>query len=368
MKRIVGIWVVLILLFSQTPGQGLTADPKINNLLEPIRQKYKLPSLAGAIATSKGLLTLGAVGVRKAGTTVPVTVNDQWHLGSDTTAMTSTLVGALVEQGKLKWDMTLEQAFPDLASSMQPALRTVTFLHLLSHRAGLQGDFNWGQISQAGTIRQQRETVVKMAAAAPLLSQPGSQYSYSNLGYVVAGAMVERVMNETWENLITRTLFQPLLMSSAGFGGTGSPGQIDQPWPHRADGTPTPTNGPTVDNPPVLGPAGTVHAPLNDWAKYIADQILGERGEKALLQTGTYKKLHTPPFGGDYALGWIIAQRTWGGGTVFTHAGSNTLNYAVVWIAPQRDFAVFVCTNQGGDTAAKACDEAAGALISYQLQ
>ena len=47
----------------------------------------------------------------------------------------------------------------------------------------------------------------------------------------------------------------------------------------------------------------------------------------------------------------------------FTHAGSNTLNYAVVWMAPLKRFAVAVATNQGGDEAAKACDQVAGALI-----
>lgn len=50
---------------------------------------------------------------------------------------------------------------------------------------------------------------------------------------------------------------------------------------------------------------------------------------------------------------------------MLTHAGSNTMNYAVVWMAPLKDFAVLVMTNQGGDEAAKACDEAAGALILH---
>jgi CubicO group peptidase (beta-lactamase class C family) len=219
-----------------------------------------------------------------------------------------------------------------------------------------------------GTLREQREMTVKTATSTPPLSSPGTTYLYSNLGYVIAGAMAERVTNQSWEDLITQILFQPLGMSGVGFGGTGTPGQIDQPWPHGADGTPMPTNGPTVDNPPVLGPAGTVHGTLADWAKYGADQLLGARGQRALLQPDTYKKLHTPPFGGDYALGWITVERPWGGGKVLTHVGSNTMNYAVVWVAPPRDFAVLVCTNQGGDAAARACNEAAGALIRHHLQ
>jgi hypothetical protein len=128
-------------------------------------------------------------------------------------------------------------------------------------------------------------------------------------------------------------------------------------------GQPTPNNGPAVDNPEVMGPAGTVHYSLSDWAKFVGDQLRGDRGERALLRTESYKHLHTPAFGGDYASGLLVTERPWGGGTVLTHAGSNTMNYAVVWLAPKRDFAVLVCTNQGGDSASKGTDEAAAVLI-----
>ena len=70
-------------------ASGAAARPWIDDLLEPIRQKYGLPSLAGAIVTSKGLIAIDAVGVRKSGTTVPVTADDMWHLGSDTKSMTA---------------------------------------------------------------------------------------------------------------------------------------------------------------------------------------------------------------------------------------------------------------------------------------
>jgi CubicO group peptidase (beta-lactamase class C family) len=70
------------------------------------------------------------------------------------------------------------------------------------------------------------------------------------------------------------------------------------------------------------------------------------------------------PFGGQYALGWGTTRRDWGGGTVLTHTGSNTMNTAVVWMAPRRDFAVLVATNQAGDGADEAVDAAASALIT----
>jgi CubicO group peptidase (beta-lactamase class C family) len=66
----------------------------------------------------------------------------------------------------------------------------------------------------------------------PAASPPGSQYEYSNVGYVLAGAIAERITGQAWEELIAKTIFQPLGMTSAGFGGLGTAGKIDQPWPH----------------------------------------------------------------------------------------------------------------------------------------
>jgi CubicO group peptidase (beta-lactamase class C family) len=345
-----------------------SASSRVSDLLEPIRQKYKLPGLAGAIVTGKGLEAIGATGVRKAGTPVSVTVDDQWHLGSDTKAMTATIIALLVERGKLRWETTLGQVFPALAGSMNPLMREVTVLELLSHRAGLPHDVAWRQFSTSGrTLKEQRADVVRLVGSMQPASPPGSRYEYSNVGYVIAGAIAERITGEAWEDLITRTIFEPLGMKSAGFGGLGTPGKIDQPWPHYASGQPAPKNGPEVDNPEVMGPAGTVHCSLSDWARFIADQLRGDRGERDLLKPESYKQLHTPAFGGNYASGWLVVERPWGGGTVLNHAGSNTMNYAVAWVAPKRDFAVLVCTNQGGDSATKGTDEAAGALIKLHL-
>jgi CubicO group peptidase (beta-lactamase class C family) len=343
--------------------QGAETGQRISELLESARKNNDLPSMAGAILTSKGVVGIGATGVRKRGTQVPVTVDDLWHLGSDTKAMTATVIAKLVEQGKLKWDTTLAEIFPDKASSWPPDFAHITLIELLSHHAGLPANINWRMPEFSGSVIQQRKRVVEEASKLTLLSKPGTEFSYSNLSYVVAAAMAENVTGRPWEELVTDIVFGPLGMTSVGFGGTGTPGKLDQPWPHHADGDPTPKNGPSVDNPPVMAPAGCVHCTLQDWAKFIADQLRGELGAGVLLKPETYRKLHEPPFGGDYALGWIVTKRSWGGGTVFTHAGSNTMNYAVVWIAPGRDFAVLVVSNQGGPAATKGCDEAAGNLI-----
>jgi CubicO group peptidase (beta-lactamase class C family) len=293
--------------------------------------------------------------------------------------MTATLLATLVEEGKLSWSTTLDEVFPELVPKMNPAYRKVTLDQLLSHRAGFT-DASWpaGKTfsdvhSLPGTPREQRAAYIAMILSEPPVNEPGSTFLYSNRSYAVAGAIAEKVADISWEALMQTRIFDPLDMKSCGFGAMGTPGantdqrNIDQPWQHKVDGG---THnaiepGPRADNPPAIAPAGTVHCSIIDWGKFITAHLRGEQGEAGILKPETFKRLHTPPFGGDYAFGWIVVDRPWAGGRALNHAGSNLQNYAVVWMAPAKDFAVLVMTNQAGGDTFNACDAAAGTLISH---
>ncbi len=342
-------------------------DETICSILEPIARKHDLPALAAAVVTKRGVEAIGAVGVRKRGTDVAVSKADLWHLGSETKAMTAALIARLVERGLLRWDATVAEVFPELAGEMDPAFRAATVRHLLAHRAGLDRDLDWSSLEARGSLKEQRLEALKRAFSKPKRRAPEAAYLYSNLGYVVVGAIIERVTGKTWEEAMREEIFVPLSMKTAGFGGLGTPGQIDQPWGHASGGKPTPKNGPEADNPPVLGPAGTVHASLEDWGRFIADLLRGLSGERGILRPESYRELIAPPFGGSYALGWETAEREWAGGKALNHCGSNTFYYANVWVAPERGFAVLVCANRGLD-AYPATDRAAWELIRWWLE
>jgi CubicO group peptidase (beta-lactamase class C family) len=62
-------------------------------------------------------------------------------------------------------------------------------------------------------------------------------------------------------------------------------------------------------------------------------------------------------------MGWRVLPRSWAGGNALTHNGSNTMFFAVMWVAPAKDIAFVAATNCAGDEAAKACDEAVALLL-----
>jgi CubicO group peptidase (beta-lactamase class C family) len=364
--------LLLLLGFSGCAGEPVgpapaAGDPALIALLEPIRQQHKLPALAAAVVTRQGLETLAVTGYRRRDRAVPATTNDLWHLGSNTKAMTAVLAGRLVERGRLSWRTTPAEVFPELAAEFHPDFKGVTLRQLLTHRAGLKANLDWDRLARAGSVVEQRRAAVREALVAPPEYPPGTRAMYSNLGYVIAGAMLERIAGAPWEDLMRREVFEPLGMSRAGFGGVGTPGALDQPWGHLAGGRPARHNGPAADNPPVLGPAGTVHCTLADWARFVADFLRGLRGEPGLLPPVTYRALVAVEPGDEapgpsYGAGWVVTRRDWAGGLALNHCGCNTLYFANVWLAPERDFAVLVVANQGLD-AFEATDAAVAALV-----
>ncbi len=244
----------------------------LSPVLEPIRDRYALPALAAAVYDADHALAAGAVGLRAADQPdVAVTVDDRWHLGSDTKAMTATLLARLVERGTLRWDTTLAEAFPDDAPAMRAEYRAVTLEQLLQHRGGLLGNllsrpalWNPLRANARPLVELRRAFVAQVLALAPEV--PVGTYLYSNAGYMVVGAAIERATNRPWEDLMRDEVFAPLEMSSCGFGAPATVDTTDAPWGHvttNGENSPVPP-GPGADNPAALGPAGTVHCTLRD--------------------------------------------------------------------------------------------------------
>ena len=351
-----------------TDDGGETGPDDLAATLEPVRARAELPALAAAVWRGKALVALGASGVRKRGDRTRVTAADRWHLGSDTKAMTATLIGIHIDRGQIRFEDTVGELFA--GDKIDPGYRDVTLEQLLRHRGGAPGDLPVdirAAMRLDGSAPGARAKAVLAVLARPPAQAPGT-YVYANAGYMIAGVALERRAGATWEELMRKDLFDPLGMASCGFGPPGTAAAVDQPWGHQSGGggAPAPVApGPQADNPPSLGPAGTVHCSLADWGRFLAVHLAGARRETTpLVSAATLTRLQTPPDGGDYAAGWRVVDRAWAGGRALTHSGSNTMWFATVWIAPANDMIYAVVTNRGDDAAAAAVDSVFAPLVA----
>lgn len=330
----------------------------LKELLAEVREESGLPAMAAAAMKDGVLLALGAVGVRRMGSPTLVTASDKFHIGSCTKAMTATLIAMFAESGKLDWKQTLAEIFPERAPKMNAHYRTVTLEMLGTHRSGTRANAGFNS-PKLPLVTQRLVYLDSVVNNAPEFEAGG--YHYSNAGYIMLGAVLERVSGVPWETLIQQRLFRPLGMKSAGFGPPSRPNQLDQPWGHNLkDGKLQPRYS---DNPAGLGPAGTVHCAMADYMKFADFHAsLGKR-PAGLLSADSFARLHKPPAGATYAMGWGTGERKWAKGRVLSHSGSNTMNLFLIWIAPEINFSVAVATNAVGKKTSAVLDKVVGELV-----
>lgn len=367
------------------------ADGTLSDLLEPIRAQYQLPALGAAIVKDGKIVAQGAVGVRVLGMDIPVTQEDRFHLGSDGKAMTATLAGMLIDESKLRWDSTIGEVLGTVLPDLKPKFAAITLEQLLSHTSGIPSDTEdimklyFSSDAFDYTLTAYRLHMISEWNAAHDLSMPsGSAFQYSNLGYAIAGAMIEQASGKPWEVLITTRIFEPLGLKSAGLGPQATFGKYDAPIGHSvdADGKVTPRPwGLSADGPAVVGPAGIAHMNVADfatWAGWNGGE--GKRGP-ALVKPETLKRLHQAhikteiphpkpgtPKSGSYACGWGLSHFDWTDKPVLVHTGSNSMNLAMIVVDVEHDAGIVVVTNFPGEKADAALLAVSKALYTQYVK
>lgn len=369
---------LLSAIFLVAPVSAQTLD--LDSYLTSVRNENGLPALAVAVVKDGTIVAAAVVGTRVLGKDLPVTIDDRFHIGSNTKSMTATLAGMMVEEGKLRWDSRVGEVLGDDVKGISASLTNATLEQLLSHSSGIPSDNDaiialyFSTDAFEYNLTDLRLHLLDQWKGNEISVPDGSPFQYSNLGYVIAGIMIEKVAGMPWEQLMRERLFTPLEMSTAGLGTQATYGLIDAPVGHRIepDGTATPMLwGAAADIPQVMAPAGNAHMSIIDYAKWAGwNAGNGARGP-ALVSPQTLHhiqsvKVHTPvrdnpppgtPSTGGYGLGWGIVTFDWADGPLLTHNGSNSMNLAKIVIDPVQDLAIVVTTNFPGAKANAATGE-----------
>lgn len=309
-------------------------------LTGPVEQGES-PALFAAVVDEQGIRAVGAAGVRRQGSPQEVTVNDLIHIASNAKAMTSTMLAVLVDDGVFPhgWETTIADVFPELVGNIHADYENVDLFQLVRMTGGLPDSPLETHQDEPNIIERRYAILRDELMGGP--AGPVGEFFYSNLGYMVAGAMAEELTGQSWESLMEDRLFSPLGITSAGFGAPGTVNTVDQPWGHYPDQTGqwTPAQ---LDLSEAGGPAGTVHISIGDWAKFVALWFSGQT--PAILDRATLDELLVTD-SPEYAAGWGVTQQEWADGTTLSHKGSNTYWNSVLWVAPDRGIAYLAAAN-----------------------
>lgn len=308
------------------------------------------PALGAISVSCEGGIQFAQDGAARIDTPSPLDRNARFNIGSNAKSMLATLAATYVRDGVLRWDTEVGDILTAEAASLDPVLRHATLAQLLSHRSGLPGYDTGAELStvrvSGATPSAQRLDFALHVLRAPPAYAPGSAFVYSNAGYGVAGAMLERIGGQPFEELMRERVFAPLHMRHATFG-DASPSERGQPLGHYThDGAQAVYLEAEPPIPAFLQPAGDVSLTLADYGAYLREHLCGLEGrDTRLLPSAIIQALHRPQGEDGASMGW--GRYAFGETPASIHVGGTGTFSAFVAVLPSRDLAVATVVNSG---------------------
>jgi CubicO group peptidase (beta-lactamase class C family) len=287
------------------------------HFVDSIRTTLHIPELAYAVVSSDKIYEMQALGYKQINTKKTAALTDKFRIGSNTKIITGFIAALLVKEGKIKWDTRFFDLFPELKAGSDPAHYSMTLLDLLSFRTRLYSyTYYYEKPEQkdfTGDEAQQRYQFTTWFLKEPAVPDT-SIIHISNLSYIAASLMLERVSGKPYKQLV-RDLGKKLDIDF----NFGQPNSLDnlQPWGHNKDLIPEPPGDSYKLN--WLLPAGNINVNLPDYVKFIQLQLKGLKGESDLLTAEEFNFLFTglPEF----AIGWFM-NKDQQGHVLYTHTGN----------------------------------------------
>jgi CubicO group peptidase (beta-lactamase class C family) len=269
------------------PGAPATDfAPELDGLVAEAMAEWKVPGLAVAVVHDGAVVVLKAYGQRDIEAGLPVTLDTQFIICSITKTFTATGLALLVDERRLDWTRPVRDYVPEFRLHDDVATDRLTVRDLLCHHSGLpRHDWIWVPSDL---------TRAQMFAAMRYL-EPNrdlrSVHQYSNLGYLVAGIVTERVSGTSWEEFI-RTRLTGKLRMDLSFAVEDLARNADAAVPYTMDGD----KRLRVPQLPIsVAPAGGINASISDMANWVRFLLGGGEFEgQRLLSAPLVREMQTP--------------------------------------------------------------------------
>lgn len=353
-------WAVLVSLVVWFVSQASASDATdvVNDFIRAEMAKQHIPGLALLVSRGGQILRAQGYGFANVELQVPVKTETIFQSGSVGKQFTATAIMMLVEAGKIRLDDPLTKYFPD-----GPALwKQVTIRELLSHTAGFSDYPKDFDMRKDYTEAEQ----LKMVESVPLAFAAGTNWSYSNLGYLTLGLVIHKVTGEFYGDFLQKRIFHPLDMAT-----TRIISEADI-VPNRAAGYRlvkgelknqewvSPTVNTTAD--------GSLYFSILDLAKWDAALFTEKLVKRSTLDEmwSVTKLASGKPNSGEYGFGWFVETKK--GHHVVEHEGSWQGFETVISRYTDDKLTVVVLTNLADAKPIKVADRVAEMYLSGTMK
>ncbi|UCG87750.1 MAG: serine hydrolase [Gemmatimonadota bacterium] len=344
-------WFLALGVFA-VPAQAQSLEG-IDEVIETAMAGWQVPGLAIAVIRDGDVLLAKGYGYRDVERQLPVTENTLFAIGSNSKSFTVTVLGMLVDEGKLDWDEPVQTYMPDFQLYDDVATEHMTARDLVTHRSGLpRHDGLW-----YGSDLSRYELYERLRYLEPNRDFR-AVYQYQNLMFMTAGILAEKLGQDTWENLVRERILNPLGMIRSNFSVNDMhPETEDAAVPYvMIEETRTKVPYRNIDN---VAPAGSINSSVSEMIRYIQFHIdTGAFEGEQLLSEATAADMQMPHMAiqgtlqydelghGSYGMGLNVT--SYRGEKVVQHGGGiDGFISAMSWM-PRRKIGVMVLTNLSG--------------------
>lgn len=334
---------------SATKEKVAAALPKLRDFARQMVDRKLVPGLSIGVVYRDEVVFLEAFGVREVGKPEPVEVDTVFQLASVSKPLASTVVSALVGDGKVSWDSRIRDIDPSFALHDELASDAVTVRDLFAHRSGLSGNVG-NDIEELGFTRT--EILHRLRLAKPAYSFR-SGYAYSNFGLTEGAVAAAQASGKGWEEAAEEKLYKPLGMSSTSSRYRDFVGRANRAALHvRLDGKWASLAKRNADGQSPAGGASSTARDLAQWLRLLLAN--GQYGGRQLIAKAALDQAYIPaavrgvdPTTGNpafYGLGWDVDYRAHG--VEWSHAGAFSSGaLTLVHLIPGEQLGIVVLSN-----------------------
>lgn len=314
-----------------------------------------VPGAAVAVVQDGEIIYANGFGFADLQTRTPVTRDTVFGIGSVGKSATAMAIMQLVDAGQLSLDTPVVEIIPELRLQDMEMARTITVRQLLSHSSGLPLlpvlDIALGWLDYPGRIEALGDLLTYLATMDERpAGWPGQRFSYSNDGYALAGAVIERIAGMPYDQFLEASVFLPLGMTRSTLADpTTLPwADVTSLYDYDESSThPEPVHRSAWPSSRLIAPAGLHRSTATDMARYL----IGQLGRWPGVSAEGIRLLHQPVIERDstssYALGWGVVPN-YRGERMLAHSGGITGVSSHVILLPERRTGVVVLLNVAG--------------------
>ncbi len=288
--------------------------------LDKRREEVHVPGLSIAIIKNDKIIFTRGLGFVDLEAKRPAEPSTVYMVGSSTKAFTATLVGMMVDEGRMSWDEPAATHLPGFRLKNDELNSKLTIRDMLSHRSGItRTDMAW-----AGGKASRADVIAALGQAEP--KDPfRTKFNYNNPMFLAAGTAAANAAGTNWDAMLKERIFTPLGMISS-----SSTHEALLADPHAAKGYKWNEDEKKYEFVPArnldnVAPCGAINSDVLQMSNWVRFQLgRGTFEGKELVKRATieetWKKTITVGGGVDYGMGWFL--RTWNGHREIDHGGN----------------------------------------------